>query len=119
MNNENIQNVENTAQVKEVEAVAQIEEKKEKPKRKRSIISIVLTIISFLLFIYVAFQTVIAFLNFNMVRQDQEPTYFVTKSTDKDANYDYTIYDMGLYKIVRKEDEKRYEIKLLPFFLEP
>lgn len=54
-----------------------------------------------------------------MVREDKEPTYFVTKTTEKDEEYDYTIYSMGLYKIVRKENTKRYETKLLPFFLEP
>lgn len=99
------------------EEVTHIEVKEGKHKRKRGIISTILTILSFLLFVYIVFQTVIAFLNFNMIRQDQEPTYLVTKTKEKDEGYDYTIYDMGLYKIVRKEDAKRYEIKLLPFFL--
>jgi len=118
MNNENM-NIESLQNDNEkVEAEVKVEIKEEK-KKKKSILSVMLTIISILLFLFVAFQTIIAFLNFNQIRNEQEPSYFVTKSTDKDENYDYTIYDMGLYKIVRKEDEKRYEIKLLPFFLEP
>ena len=55
----------------------------EKPKKK-GFFSILITILSILLFLYVAFQTVIAFLNFNMIKEDKEPTYFVTKTTDKD-----------------------------------
>ena len=105
--------------VQKIEADVKIEVKESKHRRKRGIISTILAILSFLLFAYIVFQTVIAFLNFNMIRQDQEPTYFVTKTKEKDETYDYTIYNMGLYKIVRKEDAKRYEIKLLPFFLEP
>lgn len=113
MENENIEVKENTKRIEE-------DTKAENSKgKKRGIFSIILTIISFIIFAYVVFQTIIAFLNFNMVRNDKEPTYFVTKSTDSDETYDYTIYKMGLYKIVRKEDKKRYEIKLLPFFLEP
>lgn len=111
------ENLEVKDDVKEVEKDVKVEITEK--RKKKGFFSILITILSILLFLYVAFQTVIAFLNFNMIKEDKEPTYFVTKTTDKDETYDYTIYSMGLYKIVRKEDNKRYEIKLLPFFLEP
>lgn len=114
MEKENIE-VKEDDKEKELNAKMDTSEK----RKKKSIFSIIITILSFLLFLYVVFQTVIAFLNFNMIKNEKEPTYFVTKKTDTVGKYDYTIYSMGLYKIVRKEDEKRYEIKLLPFFLEP
>ena len=94
------------------------QEQNKKPKKKRRVWVIILNIIAFSLLIFVAFETVIAFLNFNLIRDNEESKYFVTKSTDSKDGYDYTIYDMGLYRIVRKEDAKNYEIKLLPFFLE-
>ena len=111
------ENIEVKDDVKEVEADVKVEITEK--RKKKGFFSILITILSILLFLYVAFQTVIAFLNFNMIKADKEPTYFVTKTKEKDETYDYTIYSMGLYKIVRKEDNKRYEIKLLPFFLEP
>lgn len=111
------ENIEIKDDVKEVEADVKVEITEK--RKKKGFFSILITILSILLFLYVAFQTVIAFLNFNMIKEDKEPTYFVTKTKEKDETYDYTIYSMGLYKIVRKEDNKRYEIKLLPFFLEP
>lgn len=111
------ENIEVKDDVKEVEADVKVEITEK--RKKKGFFSILITILSILLFLYVAFQTVIAFLNFNMIKEDKEPTYFVTKTKEKDETYDYTIYSMGLYKIVRKEDNKRYEIKLLPFFLEP
>lgn len=111
------ENIEIKDDVKEVEADVKVEITEK--RKKKGFFSILITILSILLFLYVAFQTVIAFLNFNMIKEDKEPTYFVTKTKEKDETYDYTIYSMGLYKIVRKEDAKRYEIKLLPFFLEP
>ena len=114
MEKENLEVIDVT-QKKEADVKVEITEK----RKKKGFFSILITILSILLFLYVAFQTVIAFLNFNMIKEDKEPTYFVTKTKEKDETYDYTIYSMGLYKIVRKEDNKRYEIKLLPFFLEP
>lgn len=111
------ENIEVKDDVKEVEKDVKVEITEK--RKKKGFFSILITILSILLFLYVAFQTVIAFLNFNMIKEDKEPTYFVTKTKEKDETYDYTIYSMGLYKIVRKEDNKRYEIKLLPFFLEP
>ena len=111
------ENIEIKDDVKEVEADVKVEITEK--RKKKGFFSILITILSILLFLYVAFQTVIAFLNFNMIKEDKEPTYFVTKTKEKDETYDYTIYSMGLYKIVRKEDNNRYEIKLLPFFLEP
>ena len=117
MENMEKENIEVKDNVQKIEAEVKVEIKEK--KKKKGIFSILITILSFLLFLYVGFQTVIAFLNFNMIKEDKEPTYFVTKTKEKDENYDYTIYSMGLYKIVRKEDSKRYEIKLLPFFLEP
>lgn len=95
------------------------EPKKKKPKKKRKIWAMILNFIGFCLLIFVAFETIIAFLNFNLIQNKEEPKYFVTKSTDTKGEYNYTIYDMGLYRIVRKENKERYEIKLLPFFLEP
>ena len=114
MEKENLE-VKDVTQKIEADVKVEITEK----RKKKGFFSILITILSILLFLYVAFQTVIAFLNFNMIKEDKEPTYFVTKTKEKDETYDYTIYSMGLYKIVRKEDNKRYEIKLLPFFLEP
>lgn len=97
---------------------AQAEVREEKPRKKRNIFVRFLNLIAFLLLLFVVFETVIAFLNFNMIRQNQEPNLFVTKTKETRGEYDYTIYDMGLYRIIRKEDLKNYEIRMLPFFLD-
>lgn len=94
------------------------EEQQPKPKKKRKVWVIVLNIIAFCLLIFVAFETIIAFLNFSLIQKNEEPKYLVTKRIETKEDYQYTIYDMGLYRIVRKENDQRYEIKLLPFFLE-
>lgn len=94
------------------------EVKEEKPKKKRNIFVRILNLLAFLLLTFVVFETVIAFLNFNMIRQNKEPNLFVTKTKETRGEYDYTIYDMGLYRIIRKEDLKNYEIRMLPFFLD-
>lgn len=94
------------------------EVKEQKQKKKRNIFIRILNVLAFLLLLFVIFETVIAFLNFNMIRDDKEPNLFVTKTKETRGEYDYTIYDMGLYRIIRKEDLKNYEIRMLPFFLD-
>jgi len=101
--------------VKINETIAQIENKRPK---KRNFFVRILNVLAFLLLLFVVFETAIAFLNFNMIRQEKEPNLFVTKTKETRGEYDYTIYDMGLYKIVRKDDLKNYEIRMLPFFLD-
>lgn len=102
-----------------IEGKTQIQEEQTKmpPKKKRSILGVILSIISFLLFIFIVFETVIAFLNFNLIRNNKEPEYFVTTTKETKGENKYTIHDMGLYKIVRKDTTKNYEIRLLPFFM--
>ncbi len=89
-----------------------------KTKKKHHPFMILLNIFATLFFLFILFEVVIAFLNFSMIKQDKEPSCFATKRTETKGEFDYTIYDMGLFKIVRKEDQKEYSIKLLPFFLE-
>lgn len=91
---------------------------KVKTKKRKNPIAIIFNILAFLFFLFIIFETAIAFLNFNLVRQNKEPEYFVTTKKEKRGEVDYTIHDMGLFKIVRKEDKKEFEIKLLPFFLD-
>lgn len=91
---------------------------KVKAKKRKNPFAIFLNIVAVLFFLFIMFETAIAFLNFNLVRQDKQPTYFVTTSKEKRGEFDYTIHDMGLFKIVRKENKKEYEVKLLPFFLD-
>ncbi len=105
-------------EVEENTPVVEEKQTKEKKKRKRSPIAIILNILATLFFLFIVFETVIAFLNFNSIKQNKEPEYFVTTESRSKDGYDYTIYKMGLYKIVRKENDKNYEIKLLPFFLD-
>lgn len=87
-------------------------------KKRRNPFAIVLNLIAVLFFLFIMFETAIAFLNFSLVRQNKEPAYFVTTTKEKRGEFDYTIHDMGLFKIVRKENKKEYEVKLLPFFLD-
>lgn len=87
-------------------------------KKRRNPFIIILNIFATLFFLFILFEVVIAFLNFNLIKQKKEPSYFATKSVETKGQFDYTIYDMGLFKIVRKEDQKEYSIKLLPFFMD-
>lgn len=88
-------------------------------KKKKNILLRLLNVAAFLLLMFVIFETVIAFLNFNLIQKNEEPRYFVEKSFEEEGeDIDYTIWNMGLYKIVRKDTPKNYEIRLLPFFLD-
>lgn len=118
-----MENTENKVEVEERGDTLRVDEEQTKmpEKRKRSVFGLLLSIVSFLAFLFIIFETVIAFLNFNLIREEKEPEYFVTSSIETDENdpdTKYTIYDMGLYRIVRKDTVKNYEIKLLPFFMD-
>lgn len=103
---------------KEEKKEQQEEQTKVPPKKRRNPIVIMLNILATLFFLFIIFETVIAFMNFNLIKQDKEPQYFVTTTKETKDGYDYTIHDMGLFKIVRKESQRDYETKLLPFFLD-
>lgn len=108
---------------KETPIVAELEEvvetrTKVKKKKRRSIFAIFLNLLAVCFFLFIVFETVIAFLNFNLIKQNKEPAYFVTTTKKQSGEYKYTIHDMGLFKIIRKEDDREFEIKLLPFFLD-
>ena len=104
--------------INETPQVPEEKQTKVKEKKKRRPIAIILNTLATLIFLFVIFETVIAFLNFNLIKQNKEPEYFVTTEKSSKGEYDYTTYNMGLYKIVRKENASKYEIKLLPFFLD-
>ena len=109
-----ITNTDNSSQVARV-----VEEPVEKPKKKKRRVFVkIINILAFLLLLFVIFETAIAFLNFQQVRENKEPSYFVKTRVEEKDGYKYTIHDMGLYRIIRKEDNKNFEIKMLPFFLD-
>ena len=87
-------------------------------KKKKNIFLKLMNVIATLLLLFVIFETVIAFMNFNLIQNKEEPKYFVTKSFKDEGTTDYTIWSMRLYRIVRKDTPENYEIRLLPFFLE-
>lgn len=95
----------------------ELEEEEKLAKKKKGPISYIITIIIVILLLFAAFETIIAYLNFGAVRNDEEPKYFYKTITETENDTTYTIYKMRLYKIVKKVDSKQYSINLMPFFM--
>lgn len=87
-------------------------------KKEKNVFLKIMNVVATLLLLFVIFETVIAFMNFNLIQNKEEPKYFVVKTFEEEGDIDYTIWSMRLYRIIRKDTPKDYEIRLLPFFLD-
>ena len=89
------------------------EDKRKRRKVGRVITNIILTI----LFLFILFETVMGILDMQRINDDKEPLWYINSKTEVTEKKETTTYDLGLYKIVRTDDQKATKITLKPFFL--
>lgn len=92
-------------------------EKSNKKRKKNSIFRFILNTLSFLLFVSVVCLTILAFMGFNSVKNEQEPKYYFDKNVYTSDGKNITSYDFWLYRAEKIEDSKKYSYRLVPFFI--
>ena len=93
--------------------------KKVKKRRKGRIISnIIITII----FLFIIFEAAIGIINMQRINDKKEPVMTLSKKENNTENKEETVYNLGLYKIVKtdilKGPNAGTRISLKPFFVE-
>lgn len=90
-------------------------ETKEKSKKKLG--KIIINIIISVLFIVIILEIIVGVVNMNRISNDQEPIWYLNEKTVETDLKTETIYNLGLYKIVKTDTSKRTKITLQPFFM--
>ena len=94
------------------------QEKKElNGKKKRSIVRIISSIIFILLFLFILFETIIGIIDMQKINDNKEPIWYINSKTEKSNGKTETIYNLGLYVIVKTNEGNKSETVLKPFFL--
>lgn len=88
---------------------------KKKPKKKTS--KIIINIISSIIFIVIILEIIVGVVNMNRISNDQEPIWYLNEKTIETDLKTETIYNLGLYKIVKTDTSKKTKITLKPFFI--
>ena len=89
------------------------EGKRKKRRVFRAITNIILTIV----FLVIIFEMVMGILDMQRINDDKDPIWYMSSKTETTEKKTVTSYDLGLYKIVRTDDQKATKITLKPFFL--
>lgn len=95
------------------------EVKQESTGRKvtRGIFNIIYKIISGLITIVVIFEVAIGVINMNKISNEEEPLWYLDKKEEVKDNKKETKYNLGLYNIVKTEEEGKMKTILKPFFI--
>ena len=119
--NNNIEENLTTVETKEEEivptSIEPVEEPKKKKKKKKKIGRIISDIIIFLLFIVIVFEIVIGMVNMQRISDEKEPVWYLSTKTVETDLKNETIYNLGLYKIVKTDTSKKTTVSLKPFFI--
>ena len=112
MEEEKLENLDEEPIAEKVEVKEDKKKKKKKKKVGRIIVDILLTI----LFLIVVFEAVIGMINMQRINEEKEPVWYLSKDTETNNLKQETTYNLGLYKIVKTDTDKRTKITLKPFF---
>lgn len=94
------------------------QEKKElNGKKKRSVVRVISSIIFTLLFLFILFETIMGILDMQKINENKEPIWYINSKTEKSNGKTETIYDLGLYVIVKTNEGNKTKTMLKPFFL--
>ena len=83
----------------------------------RIICRIIYRTISALITLLIIFEVAIGAINMNKINNEEEPMWYLDKKEEIKDNKKETKYNLGLYKIVKTEEEGKMKIMLKPFFL--
>ena len=90
----------------------------EKPKKKKKKVGkIIYNVVVTILFLIVLFEAIIGIINMQRLNDDKKPIWYMSKTEEKTDKKEETVYNLGLYKIVKTETTKQTKIALKPFFL--
>ena len=84
-----------------------------KKKKKRVITDVIITVI----FLIIILEAVIGIVNMQKLNNDEKPVWYISTKTKKTELKTETIYNLGLYKIVKTDTAKRTTVQLKPFFI--
>ena len=86
-------------------------------KNVRRIGRIITSILFSILILVVIFEAAIGIINMQRINDEKEPVWYLsTEKKDNDLKNE-TIYNLGLYKIIRTETSKKITVTLRPFFI--
>ncbi len=101
-----------------VKALEKEIKKVKKRKKGRIISNIIITII----FLFIIFEAAIGIINMQRINDKKEPVMCISKKENNTDNKEETIYNLGLYKIVKtdilKGPNAGTRVSLKPFFVE-
>lgn len=86
-------------------------------KKKRSLGRIISNVIFCILFIVILIEAILGFVNMNAIGEGKEPVWCLSQKEEENKNETITTYNLGLYKIVKIENEDKVTTTLKPFFM--
>lgn len=97
-----------------------MEEVKQESKGKKvvkGVYKVISKIISILITLVILFEVIIGVVNMYKINNEEEPVWYLEKRVEEKDNKKETNYSLGLYKIVKTEEEGKMKTMLKPFFL--
>jgi hypothetical protein len=96
------------------------EVKKESTGKKvvKVIFKVISKIISILITLLIIFEVAIGVINMNKINEEEEPVWYIDKKEEIKEDRKITNYNLGLYKIVKTEEQGKMKTVLKPFFFD-
>ena len=93
------------------------EEEYTKNRRKNTIFRLITKVFSTIIFLFLLFEVIIGYLDMSSLNEDKEPVFYFSTKVEKTDDKEDTIYDLGLYRIIKTVDSSEKKIILKPFFM--
>ena len=120
-NVESIENLEINEKEIKVDGVEEIQndvkEIKKSVKKKKKVGRIILNIILWGFFLVVILEAAVGIINMQRINDEKEPIWYLDKNVTKTSKEEKTVYNLGLYKIVKLDNAKQTKTSLKPFFV--
>ena len=82
----------------------------------KGIFKVIYKIISAIITLLVIFEVIIGVINMYKINNEEEPVWYLDKKIEEKDNKKETNYNLGLYKIVKTEEQGKMKTVLKPFF---
>ncbi len=83
----------------------------------KTIFKLIYNLIITVIVLVALFEAIIGFINMQKINNEEEPVWYIDKTIEEKENIKETKYNLGLYRIVKKEEEGKMNIVLKPFFI--
>ena len=97
----------------EKEIKEEIKERRKKRKTGRIIGNVIFTV----LFLVLVFEAAIGIINMQRINDEKDPVWYLSTDKKETELKTETIYNLGLYKIVKTDTSKKTTVTLRPFFI--